>query len=106
MASKLTLKANPTFTAEVKIPVPGGAPEAVKVTFKHKTQKQLEEFSTGEGAKDRKDDQTVLEIASGWDIEAPFTADSLNEFFQNYHGAAKAIVTTYMAELTQVRLGN
>lgn len=106
MPTKLTLKAKPTFTAKVQIPVPGEEAAEVNVTFKHMTRDELEAFSTSESAKDRTDVQTVLEIATGWDVDAPFTPESVKEFCQNYHGAARAIVTKYMAELTQVRLGN
>lgn len=103
----LKIKANPTFKAKVKIPVPGGEKVEIEVEFKHMTRAQLEQFLTGEDAKGRKDEETVLAICAGWSgVDAEFSRDALADLFQNFHGSARAIVETYIIELTQARLGN
>jgi len=102
----IKLKAKPTFTAKVTIPAPEAALE-IEFEFRHKTKDELESFSTGDEAKGRSDVDTVLAVASGWhDVEDEFGAQSLDVLFQNYHSAPRAIVETYMAQLTQVKLGN
>lgn len=104
--AKLKLQPAPTFKAKVVIPAPG-APIEIVFEFLHKTKKGLEEFATGDKAKDRSDVETVLEIAKGWDdVEEEFGKEAIAGLCENYHAAARSIADTYMRELTQARLGN
>lgn len=101
----LKLKPNPTFKAKVGIPTPEGEAK-VEFTFRHKTRAQLQDYLFGEHP-DRSDVDAVLEIAEAWSgVDGEFGRESLDELFQNYHGAAKAIVKTYAEQLTQARSGN
>lgn len=49
---------------------------------------------------------TVLDMATGWNIDAPFNADNVRKLCTKYAGAAVAIVADYRISLTQGRLGN
>lgn len=101
------LKPNPTFLAKVKISVPGqDKPEVITFTFKHKTKAEMAQLF-GDTSKQMSDVDLVAEIATNWDVQdAPFNREALEEMFQNYHGAALAIVDTYHQQLQAARLGN
>lgn len=102
--AKLQLKASPTFEAKVLIPVAGGNPEPVTFTFKHRTRDELQSWLNG-GA-EREDVAAVLDMASGWDLEDKFNAESVALLTQNYIGAARAIVEAYIDELTKAAVKN
>ena len=48
----------------------------------------------------------VLDIASGWDLDEPFEKQNVELLLQNYLGAARAIIETYINELTSARVKN
>lgn len=100
----LKLQPNPTFFAKVMVPVPGGKAEPVKFEFRHKTRDQLASWLKSE--EERDDTAALLEIAVGWDLADPFNAENVGFLVQNYIGSAKAVVETYLEELTKARLGN
>ena len=102
--SKFSLTALPTFKRKVGIPVAGSKPVEVEFTFKHKTRDEYKAFI--EGIEGREDVDVILEIASGWDLEEAFDDTSLDALTQNYIGSARAIITAYINELTDARLGN
>lgn len=102
----LKLKPNPTFTVPVVIPAPDGK-VTIKVEFKHMTKDAYQAFIKDEAKKDRSDEDAILDIAVGWsDVDGDFNRENLRELCQQYHGAATAIVETFIRELTQARLGN
>ena len=101
---KFSLSAVPTFKASVSIPVAGGKPAVIEVTFKHRTRDAYKDFI--EKLADRDDVEVLLDIASGWDLDDPFDADSLEELTQNYIGSALAIINVYIDELTRARVKN
>ncbi|USE78906.1 phage tail assembly chaperone [Cupriavidus gilardii] len=110
---------NPTFTATVTIPVPGGKPEKLKLTFRHKSRDQAKDYfdriakeaaeaiesgKTDDVARERR---ALEEIVAGWeDVDQPFSGDALEQLLQNYHGAATAILDTFTTELNLARRGN
>lgn len=102
--AKFNLSASPTFKAKVTIPVAGGKPAEIEVTFKHRTRDAFKEFV--ENLTDREDVDVILDIASGWDLDDAFDADSLEELTQNHIGSARAIIETYIGELTSARTKN
>ena len=106
--SKFTLAIKPTFTARVAIPIPGKQAESVEFTFKGRTRDEFKEFVEGiqnaEGA--TADVDTILDIASGWELEDAFDRKNIEVLTQNYLGAARAIIETYFTELTQARTKN
>lgn len=100
----IKLQADPTFAAAVDIPSPSGGME-IRFTFNHMRKSEFLEFVNGEAAATRSDEDTVLAIAKSWSgIEAELNRESLTELFQNYHGAANAIVMTWASQLTGARL--
>jgi hypothetical protein len=101
---KLILTANPTFKVKVAIPVAGGSPVDVEFTFKHRTRDAFKDFL--EKLRDRDDVEVIADIASGWDLDDAFDADSVEQLTQNYLGSARAIIETYINELTNAKLGN
>jgi hypothetical protein len=100
----LKLKADPTFSAAVSIPVAGGKAEKVKFTFRHRTKDQLKAWQETVEGKD--DAALILEMASGWDLAEPFDLENVTFLVQNYMGSGNAVVQTYMSELSGARLGN
>lgn len=103
----LKLKPNPTFRAKVDIVAPGGEKHPVTFEFKHRTKDELQAFLTSDAFKEAGEADSIMLVASGWDgVDAPFNADTLREFCQNYHNAAGLVILAYAAELTQAKLGN
>ena len=102
--AKLKLVANPTFTAKIGIPVAGGDPVDVVFTFRHRTKTQLDEFVRTRA--DKPDADSVMEMASAWDLEDPFNRENVELLLENYIGAALAIFRGYVDQLVQAKLGN
>lgn len=102
--AKLALTAAPTFKANVLIPVPGKKPVPVEFVFKGRTKKDFQEFI--EGLRDREDVDVILDIAIGWELEDAFVRESIEQLLNTYIGAARAVIETYINELTAARLGN
>lgn len=102
--AKLTLTASPTFTATVKIPVPGGKASPVEFKFIGMTKENFKAWL--ETVTDKEDVPAIMEIASGWDLDDPFNADNVARLVDQYIGAAKVIFETYINELSAARLGN
>ncbi|MFS2007973.1 phage tail assembly chaperone [Duganella sp. CT11-25] len=50
--------------------------------------------------------ESVLEIATGWDIDDPFTVDKLMELESDFPGALMDIQNMYQAALLEVRRKN
>lgn len=102
----LKLKPDPTFVTAVKIPAPTGE-IAIKVEFKHMSKDAYLAFLKAEPEKQRSDEDTILDIATSWiGVDGEFNRENIRELCQQYHGAATAIVQTYIRELTQARVGN
>lgn len=110
--TKLTLTRQPTFAATVKVPVLGGGTEPVEFTFKAKRKTEFSEWLESladkpkEGKEARKDEEIVLDIASGWDLEEKFDKKNLVELFELYPGSARAIVAAYINEYAGAKSGN
>ncbi len=101
---KLKLQADPTFVAEVLIPVPGDEPASVFFTFQHKTKDDLKEFLAK--ADKRKPEEVILEIASDWNLtDAKFSKESVRTLTQHHHAAAPAILKAYLDELLGQKTG-
>lgn len=104
----LKLQPAPTFRAKVGIPVPGqDKPEEIVCIFAHMTRDEFRDFAAPEVASKRTDAESLARIMRGWEgVDAEFSADALALLCQQYHGAAYAISTAFVAELTKARLGN
>ena len=102
--AKFKLIADPTFVSKVPIPVAGEAPIEIKFTFKHRTKDELEQF-----AKDRinkSDVETVMEMATGWELDDEFNADNVQMLLQNRIGSGLAAYNVYLSELYKHKQGN
>lgn len=102
--AKLKLTLSPTFKAKVAIPVPGSKPVDVEFTFKARKKTEFKDFV--EGLRDRDDNDVIMDIACGWELEDAFDAKSVADLTENYIGAASAVITTYLREHTAARSGN
>ena len=105
------LEPNPTFTAPVAIPLPGGETATVDFTFAHMGRKALQEFLAD--VKDLPDSEAIRKIVTGWSGVAGAdgeqlrcTAENIASLVDGYHGAALAILQTYISELTGQRAKN
>lgn len=101
---KLALTNAPTFKAKVAIPVPGAKAVEVEFTFKGRTGEQFKEFV--DALAGMEDAEAIMGLASGWELDDPFTRENVALLVDNYLGAARVIIEKYFAELTQARLGN
>jgi len=106
--SKLALNPAPTFQATVLIPIAGAEPVPVKMTFKHRTKKQLaEHIEQINGSADQHSDaQVILDTVTAWDLDDPLNAENVERLCESYHGAGLAIFNTYYTTLIQGRQGN
>jgi hypothetical protein len=102
--AKLALIASPTFKANVLIPVPGKKPVPVEFIFRGRTKPEFQVFI--ESLRDRDDVDAILDMATGWELEDAFGKESVEQMLHSYLGAARAIIETYINELTAARLGN
>lgn len=104
----LKLQPNPTFRAEVGIPVPGQA-EPVKIwcVFAHMDRDEFRDFAAPEASTARSDAESLQRILRGWEgVDAAFSAEAVAMLCKQYHGAAFAISSVFVNELTKARLGN
>jgi len=102
--AKLSLTTAPTFTKSVAIPVPGRKPVPVDFTFKGRTRDAFREYL--DGAEGRDDVDMLMDTICGWELEDEFSRESVEQLVQNYAGSARAIIETYVREVTGARLGN
>jgi hypothetical protein len=92
----------------VGIPVPGEEkPAEIVCTFAHMTRDEFREFAAPEASAARSDAESLARIMRGWEeVDVPFSAEAVAQLCQQYHGAAFAISSAFVAELTKARLGN
>jgi len=102
--AKIKLNPSPTFDAVVNIPVPGSDPVPVCFTFKHRTRTQVREWF--EAAIDAEDVQTILDIATGWELDDEFSKANISALCENYAGAPRAVLQVYLDELRGARTKN
>lgn len=102
--AKFKLAVAPTFKAKVGIPVHGGETVELSFEFKHRTRDQLSELM--KGIEKRKDVELMEDILAGWELDDPFGKESIELLCQNFVGAPREILGTYITEITQARRGN
>jgi len=102
------LQPNPTFEANITIPVGGGQEGKIKFKFKRLGKKALREMFAGlqeEG--DREDADVLTDIVEGWSgVDVEFSDAALAQLCDNYPGAAFAIITGYNKELLEGKAKN
>lgn len=104
----LKLKAEPTFKASVKIPLPGGGEsDPVGLTFKHRTKSELKAFLARlNGPTPPADVDSFFEVVAAWDLADEFTRANVELLLENYGRAASVIADAYVRELLGLRRGN
>jgi len=102
--AKLTLAQEPTFKAPVAIPVPGSKPVSVSFTFKWRTRDEARAWLEEVDALG--DEDVVLSMASGWELDDTFDADNVKALCQKFAGAASAIFSTYVEQLRGAKAKN
>ena len=102
--NKLTLSPEPTFKADVTIPVPGGKAAVVEFVFKYRDRDGFKEFIDSLGGGD--DVDVIMDMASGWDLADPFDRANVEKLAKLYMAAPMAIMNAYTDELTGARLKN
>lgn len=102
--AKFKLTPDPTFNANVEIPVAGGEPVSVAFTFKHRTRDELQAFT--KSVDGREDADLILDMCSGWELADAFTRENVLTLAQNYITAPRAVFETYLDELVKARTKN
>lgn len=102
----LKLVANPTFIAKVEIPAPG-APVSIKVEFKHMTRDAYNAYVKADAESPKANEDAIMDIAVGWvGVDGEFNRENIAQLCQLYHAAPRAIMETFVRELTQYKVGN
>lgn len=102
--AKLILAVNPTFPATVTVPKAGGDPVTLKLTCKHRTKAQLDEFIKSRA--DKEDAASILDMATGWDLDDAFTPENIETMCQNYIAAPLEIYRAYIDQLVGAKAKN
>lgn len=103
--AKVSIKAKPTFNAEVSIPRPGSDPLKIVAVFRHRTKKELASFL--EQSRGCEDLDITMGMLDGWvDVEEEFSRDAVEGLLEDFYGAADAFAFAYVRELQKARSGN
>jgi hypothetical protein len=101
------LQANPTFKAQVNIPVPGEKAEPVTFTFKHKTRAQFDAMIAGLASSDVHIDSAVKEVVIEWVYPGvEYSVEALDQCLDMFPGSALAIFSAYRDNLLEARRKN
>lgn len=103
--AKLKLQPDPTFTAPVKLSVPGEKDQVeARFIFKYRNKAEAQAFmdrmkNPPEGTTDA---DLCADALAGWvdkDFDAEYSREALETLLTNYANAALEILTAYMLEL-------
>lgn len=109
---------NPTFEAEILIPVHGGEPEPVCFIFKHKDVVEMEKFYvelskmaqkkiTSRAELAKQDAKIILKFVEGWrGIEEEFSEKAVLTLIRNYQSVPNLLLDKYKQEIKQAQLKN
>lgn len=104
MSKTFSLNPSPTFTADVKFPVPGDKEASIKVTYNHKDRDQLDDYL--KRVQKMKDIDSAMEVMAGWDLAEEFNRENVEKLFCNYLSSSRAVLQSYISELWGARQGN
>lgn len=104
--AKISLEPNPTFDAVVSIPRPGLDNASVRFTFRHRSRTAVLTWVESIGKDEKVDIDQVMDVASGWELDDTFTRENVALLCENYGGASRAILETYLRELRGAREKN
>lgn len=97
---------DPTFTAPVKLTIPGqDVPGEVSLTFAYLSRTQLAAFI--DLSKERSDAESLRALIVGWDgIDVAYDPEQLDRLLDHYPAASKEIFNAYIRLLTDSRVKN
>lgn len=102
--AKFSIKADPTFAANVPFPIAGGESVDVLLTFKHRTKTALDEFI--KSREDRSDVDSFFEMVAGWELSDEFNRANVELLLENHIGVAVATYKAYIDQLVAHKRGN
>lgn len=116
------------FKRVIKFPMLDGTTGAIEMTYKYRTRTEFgtfiddmlekaggvktdvadEKFSMAELMAKSADSNAdyVLQVAEGWDVDAEFDKESIEQLGDEVPAAINAIMETYRTAITEGRLGN
>jgi hypothetical protein len=100
--AKFKLVPDPTFKRRVAIPLPGdGKAGDVEFVFRFRGRDDLAEFykRMSEPGQDRI--ESVMQMATGWDLEDEFNAQNVKLLDETFIGALEKVVEAYWEEHTK-----
>ena len=104
--AKLKLNPAATFNHVVHIPVAGAEPAAVQIAYKWANNKRVKAFSERMLKEKITDQEGIMEIVAGWDLDEPFNAENVGLLLENYPLAGVRIIEGYYEEVYNARSGN
>ena len=104
MTKAFSLTPSPTFTSTIKFSVAGGDTASLKIDYRHKTTAELDDYL--KRIKKMTDLDAAMEIVASWELSEEFSRENVEKLFQNYGGSARAVLQSYVSELTGARQGN
>ncbi len=107
MGMKFKLKANPTFKAEVGIPVAGETPQKIVIEFQHRTASQMQEFIESSDFEKMDNLDFIKQMAVGWEgVDAEFNEENIKLLIDEFPRAPSAIRDVYLFELIGAKIKN
>lgn len=107
--SKVVLARKPTFDLPVSATLLGGGKVEFQVTYKAMLLSEyrafIERINAGQ-YREAKESVVVMEIAEGWDLDRPFTAEGIDAAADEVPGLGGAISRKFVEEYERARLGN
>ena len=102
---------DPTFPAQVKIPVPGGEPQILNLEFKFNSLSKLEETQkkVNEGLAKRDSEalkSLLFSLIASWDADMELNEQNFGLLLENYPSAFTRIFVKYVEEITGAKEKN
>lgn len=102
--AKLTLADEATFKATVAVPIPGNKTADVEWVFAWMDADRFKEFLEGLAGAENID--VLMDISRGWDLAETFSKATAERFNQKYVGGTRAVLDTFITELSGQRAKN
>lgn len=129
--AKIVLGAAPkSFKKKLSVPMLDGTVGEITLTYKYRTRAQFAEFvdgifqSAGVAPAGQGDEEVkfslaqalakttetnadyILQVVEAWDLDSPFSRDSVAQLCNELPGVAVAVIDTYRQACIEGRLGN
>lgn len=101
---KLTLAPMPDFKLPVTFTMPNGDEGRIVFTVRHLKAKEVQALYESDDF--IKDEDFIMKLASGWDLEEEFNAENARELVEYYPSAALALTGAYLGALAGQRVKN